>query len=193
MKQWIDACGKSNKPDMEHIRAFLSNSAFEAFTEFNKILHITYNLGYVLPRFTKEKGWVYTYGRSGFKCVNNVSSKEIYDLMETGKIKCLSCEEIMTGPGVHTCKCGKVYTYHAYRKSFHEDNMPRGAASAVSDRFIDEWGSAKTAAEKMRLIDGLDHECLISAISRKRRRPVGVNLISGTKAQIIELIEKLSN
>jgi hypothetical protein len=44
----------------------------------------------------------------------------------------------------------------------------------------------------MRLIDGLIHAFHIAAISGKRGRPVGVNLIQGTKTQIIELIEELS-
>jgi hypothetical protein len=292
---------KRIKPGMEQLRTYMDRTAFEAFEQFNQILLNKYNLGYVVPRFTKTQGWVYAYGRSGCICISKVAfmksffvvdeivvselkdlpealryvdevfrggflikfaqfddkrtarrrqkekvnalvdetqykkncrwpdkvsrndlrrlyqsnaagrtdtelleeigatiavrcmqAKHIYDLMEQGKILCTSCGEILSGRGVLTCGCGLNYTYHAYRKAFREDNMPRGAASRTFDLFVADWENTRTMESKMRLIDNLIHAFHIAAISGKQGRPVGVNLISGTKTQVIALIEELS-
>lgn len=122
-------------------------------------------------------------------------AKEIYELMEAGNIKCRACGALhacVSQEGVVACACGRQYTYHAYRKSFREDNMPRGAASALFDRFVEDWERARESAVKMRLIDNMIHQCHVAAISGLTGRPVGVNLIQGTKGQITELINKLA-
>jgi len=299
---WISMYGKKNRPGFEQIRDFLSESAFDAFTEFNEILLKKYNLGYVRPAFTKTHGWTYAYGRSGCLLVNRVcfledrfsvegvdvkgpgdlpkavaqvdamfhdgflvryeafdearkarrmakrkgtsepdlrpamrnnliwpkkvsrqdlrrlyksdaegmpdeelleniglelyvrcrEAKEIYGLMERYRIKCLHCGGVLGGPGILVCGCGREYTYQAYRKGFRENNMPRGAASAVFDQFLKDWMAARSAQEKMLRIDGLIHAFHIAAVSGAQGRPVGVNLIQGTKKQIVELIEALA-
>lgn len=128
-----------------------------------------------------------------FRCI---TAREIWELMTVGKIKCFYCGEVLKG--IHdqyfelVCKCGRRYTYHAYRKSYREDNMPRGAASDIFDQYISDWGNAREYKDKMRLIDGLIHSFHVSIISGEQGRPVGVNLISGTKAQIAALITELA-
>ncbi len=119
-------------------------------------------------------------------------AKEIYGLMERYRIKCLHCGGVLGGPGILVCGCGREYTYQAYRKGFRENNMPRGAASAVFDRFLEDWMAARSAWEKMLRIDGLIHAFHIAAISGAQGRPVGVNLIQGSKKQVVELIEALA-
>lgn len=305
MTEWLELYDKASKPRLAQIRGFMNQSAFEAFEQFNKILLDKYNLGYVVPKYTKKNGWIYTYGRSGYILVNSVTfhrgyftvedinvfdlndlnkaimlvdemfhdgfliryatydeariarrnhkklnnstendekkykqnckwcqkvsrnslrqlyksdslgainedllddvgltiyvrcktAREVYNLMEVGKIKCLACGEIISCSsltGVVTSNCGREYTYHSYRKSFREDNMPRGAASLIFDKFVMDWEKANSTKMKMRLVDNLVHEFHVSEISGKKGRPVGVNLIEGTKKQIIELITELA-
>lgn len=125
-------------------------------------------------------------------CARCKESKEIYNLMEAWQIKCRFCGTIHYGPGVLSCSCGREYTYHSYRRSYREDNMPRGAASPLFDQFVIDWEGANTVEEKMRLIDNIIHECHVAIISGNKGRPTGINLIQGSKKQIIELIQELA-
>lgn len=114
-------------------------------------------------------------------------------LMEIGKIKCHNCGRILQAiRGLVVCACGHLYLYRDYRRSFRSNNMPTGAATPIFNRFIEKWPGMKTYAEKMRLIDWLIHEFHASLITGAQGRFVGVNLISGTKAQIEELISELA-
>lgn len=295
--EWTQLYGSRDKPRLAEIREYMEPQAFALFEAFNRALAERYNLAYVRPRYTKNMGWVYDYGRSGYILVRGLcffkngfavegtrvsvssdlpdaiakvdglfhdgfllryadycqerirrtkerkaarqaepegeykrsckwcpkvsrtdltrlyrshaegildealledigitlyirckTAKEIYDLMEKKRIKCMHCGEILAGAGVLSCSCGKQYTYHAYRKSFREDNMPRGAASPVFDRFVADWEKASSVKRKMELVDGLIHAFHVAEISGSRGRPVGVNLIQGTKPQIIKLL-----
>jgi hypothetical protein len=121
-----------------------------------------------------------------------LEAKEIYGLMETGKVKCLHCGSVLDYADIMECPCGLKYTYHEYRKSFRANNMPRGEASGIFDAFVADWEKAKENAAKMRLIDNLIHEFHISSIAGTKNRPVGINLIQGTKEQVTALIEELA-
>ena len=90
------------------------------------------------------------------------------------------------------CPCGQRYTYRGYRRSYRTNNMPRGAASAIFDAYIEAWPRAKSPADKRRLIDGLIHELHVSDVNGTPNRPVGVNLIAGTKAQVSALLDELA-
>ena len=119
-------------------------------------------------------------------------SREIYDLLEQGKVKCRHCGQVLAYSEIIICPCGQRYTYREYRRSYRADNMPRGEASAVFDRFVEDWEKTRTSQEKMRLIDNLVHEFHVASIRGTPNRPVAVNLIQGTKAQVVQLIEELA-
>lgn len=119
-------------------------------------------------------------------------AKRIYALMERGAIQCTRCGRVLEPALRIECPCGEVYTYREYRRSFRANNMPRGEASGIFDRFVQQWERARDYAEKMRLVDQLIHEFHISSIDGTPNRPVGVNLISGTKAQVEALIQQLA-
>ena len=121
-----------------------------------------------------------------------VISREVYDLMEKGKVKCLHCGKVLEYAELMECSCGQRYTYREYRQSYRANNMPRGEASGIFDKFTADWERVKENAAKMRLIDNLIHEFHISSIAGTRNRPVGVNLIQGTKEQVTALIEELA-
>ena len=121
-----------------------------------------------------------------------LEAREIYGLMEAGKVKCLHCGSVLDYADIMECACGRQYTYREYRKSYRANNMPRGEASGIFDKFIADWEKARDSAGKMRLIDNLIHEFHVSSIAGTRNRPVGVNLIQGTKEQVTALIEELA-
>jgi hypothetical protein len=119
-------------------------------------------------------------------------AREIYELMEAGKVKCLHCGSVLDYADIMECSCGQQYTYREYRKSYRANNMPRGEASGIFDRFTADWEKAHDSVIKMRLIDNLIHEFHVSSIAGTKNRPVGVNLIQGTKEQVTTLIEALA-
>lgn len=121
-----------------------------------------------------------------------VIAREVYDLMEQWKVKCLHCGNVLDYAELVECPCGQKYTYREYRKSYRANNMPRGEASGIFDKFTADWEKAKETAAKMRLIDNLIHEFHVSSIAGTKNRPVGVNLIQGTKEQVTALIEELA-
>ncbi len=121
-----------------------------------------------------------------------LEAREIYELMEAGKVKCLHCGNVLDYADIMECPCGQQYTYREYRQSYRANNMPRGEASGIFDTFTADWEKAQDNAGKMRLIDSLIHEFHISSIAGTRNRPVGVNLIQGTKEQVTALIEELA-
>ncbi len=124
--------------------------------------------------------------------VRCLEARDIYGLMEIGKVKCLHCGNVLDYADIMECYCGQQYTYKEYRQSYRANNMPRGEASGIFDKFIGDWEKAKENAAKMRLIDNLIHEFHISSIAGTKNRPVGVNLIQGTKEQVTALIEELA-
>ena len=119
-------------------------------------------------------------------------SREVYDLMEKGKVKCLHCGSVLDYAERMGCACGQIYTYREYRQSYRANNMPKGEASGIFDKFVADWEKAKESTAKMRLIDNLIHEFHVSSKAGTRNRPVGVNLIQGTKEQVTALIEELA-
>ena len=124
--------------------------------------------------------------------VRCLEAREIYGLMEAGKVKCLHCGSVLDYADIMECSCGRQYTYREYRKSYRANNMPRGEASGIFDAFIADWEKARDSVIKMRLIDNLIHEFHVSSIAGTRNRPVGVNLIQGTKEQVTALIKELA-
>lgn len=136
-------------------------------------------------------------------------AKEIWDVMERGAIRCRGCGRELNMAAILdagnkpymewcetpvACECGKLYTYRGYRQNYRRNNMPRGEASALFDRFIADWEKAANAGyeTKMRLVDNLIHEAHVSSLNGTVNRGVGINLISGTKEQILDLLEALA-
>jgi predicted RNA-binding Zn-ribbon protein involved in translation (DUF1610 family) len=116
-------------------------------------------------------------------------------LKNSGKLKCHNCGEILAAKSreaLMECSCGQQYIFRDYMRSFREENMPSGAATAIFNAFIENWQHAKGYAEKMRLIDGLIHEFHINLNSGVKGRFVGINLIEGSKKQIGDLTLELA-
>jgi hypothetical protein len=111
-----------------------------------------------------------------------------------GKLKCHNCREILTSPesGIIECKCGHSYVFREYMRSFNRNSMPSRSATPFFNKFIEEWPKMKSDVEKMRLIDWIIHECHLNMLSGVKRGFAGLNLIEGSKDQVVELINQLA-
>jgi hypothetical protein len=122
-----------------------------------------------------------------------LQSRDERRLIDTGKLKCHNCGSILSyNSGLMCCPCGYQYIFKDYMKSFRRCNMPTGGAAHIFNEFIEKWPLAKDSVEKMRLIDWLIHEFHINIRSGVKGRPVGINLIQGTKVQVAQLILSLA-
>ncbi len=119
--------------------------------------------------------------------------KEDVERMDKFIIRCHNCEKDIGGQGdFRQCRCGYQYSYREYRRSFRRNNMPTGSVAKIFDTFIVEWEKAKEYSEKMILIDRLLHEFHLSLISGARHRPVAMNFIDGTRANVDKIIDELA-
>lgn len=117
------------------------------------------------------------------------------ELLGAGGMLCHHCGEIVRATSYDQptpCACGYAIVYRDYRRSFHSAGMPAGRASAIFDAFADGWARASLPGERMILIDRLIHECHVSAMSDVKGRSVCMNLIEGTTAQILGLLDQIA-
>lgn len=122
-----------------------------------------------------------------------VQARDAWSLMQSRRLKCHGCGKVLEpGPDPMRCVCGRVCQFREYARSFRKAQMPRGAASVVFDGFIESWPKAGSYAVKMRLIDNLIHEFHTNLLSGVPGRPVGINLIQGSLAQVRTLVEGLA-
>lgn len=115
--------------------------------------------------------------------------------LDKGEIICHYCGEVhqaMSYTALIACPCGYYYTYREYRRSCNANNVPGGRATEIFKAFTDNWLLCKSASEKMLLIDGLVHECHVSAMTGAKGRSVCMNLMEGTLSQIKDMLELLA-
>ena len=132
----------------------------------------------------------------GFKLYARcLQGREEGKIKDSGKLKCHNCGDILQAIGkglLLECICSRLYTYRDYRRAFREENMPFGAAQEIFSAFVDDWERARGYSAKMRLIDNLIHEFHTNLNSGVKGRFVGINLIEGTKKQIVDVILDLA-
>lgn len=122
-----------------------------------------------------------------------LQARDAWALIEAGRLKCHGCGQLLgPAPDPLRCPCGRVYQFREYMRSFRAANMPRGAAAAVFDGFVESWPRAAGYAARMRLVDDPVHAFHANLLSGVRGRPVAVNLVQGTVAQIRDLVEGLA-
>jgi hypothetical protein len=90
--------------------------------------------------------------------------------------------------------CGWSTTWDAYRKTYRRKQLNSGGALRAFQEYLDAFPRARTARKKMLAIDRLIHEFHYSLRDRPEEptRPAGVNLIDGTMAQVIALLDRLA-
>lgn len=134
-----------------------------------------------------------------------VRCSDIFQIQQArdGIVTCRECgvkivrrHQAVTGNGhqdeVLTCpRCGWEVTWDEYCDSCADSEMSSTSSTTdIFSDFADCWPRAQTTAEKLQLIDWLIHEFHVN--QRLDDRPVGENVISGTRQQIIDLIAELA-
>lgn len=96
-----------------------------------------------------------------------------------------SKDEVLTCPA-----CGWSITWGDYYDSYNGNRMIVGAAIGPFSDFMARWPEARTPAHKMQAVDTLIHEFHVN--QGIDGRPVGENVISGTREQVIALLNELA-
>jgi hypothetical protein len=125
---------------------------------------------------------------------------EVMDAQKHGQVKCRSCgallpERFRMGTknkrNILCCAaCGWEVTCGAFFDSYTRECMLPGSVPDIFKGFMQRWPSTRTSSEKMLLIDWLIHEFHVN--HGIAGRPVGENVIQGSKAQVSELIAGLA-
>jgi hypothetical protein len=89
--------------------------------------------------------------------------------------------------------CGWAMRWRDYRRSYqHQELYARGLADAIGE-FMRAWERAASPREKMMLIDRLIHVWhWETSHERAKGRPAAVNLIEGSRRQVLAFLDELS-
>jgi hypothetical protein len=89
--------------------------------------------------------------------------------------------------------CGWRITWRDFRQSYrHHELYARGLTDAIVG-FMREWERAEKPRDKMRLVDRLIHVWhWETKPERQKGRPAAVNLIEGSRRQVIAFLDELS-
>ncbi len=125
---------------------------------------------------------------------------EVREAQQFGRIKCRNCGAPIREPyrmgspnknNVLKCdQCGWQVTCGEFYDSYTGGSMLPGSVLNLFEDYLARVPNAKTAPEKMLLIDWLIHQFHVN--QGVARMPVGVNVIQGTTDQVRELIESLA-
>ncbi len=125
---------------------------------------------------------------------------EVREAQQTGRVKCRSCGEPILQPfwmGGHNkhivlaCeKCGWQTTCGAFLESYSGKDMLPGSRTELFQEFLERFPAAGTPQEKMLLLDWLIHAFHVQ--SGVSSRLVAMNVIQGSRSQLIELLTNLA-
>ena len=88
--------------------------------------------------------------------------------------------------------CGFTFTIEEYRASFTHRELLLGNAAPYFEKYYNEYLNCKTADEKIIMIDTLIHSFHIDMKTGAVNRVAGNNLIEGSHAQVVSLLDELS-
>ncbi len=125
---------------------------------------------------------------------------EVRTTIQTGRVTCRNCGAPVPQPfrlgapnkeSILKCQqCGWQVTCGEYYDSYTGGSMLPGSAVDLFEDYLARFTQAKTAPQKMLLVDWLIHR--FHVMQGVARMPVGVNVIQGTNEQVRELIESLA-
>ncbi len=125
---------------------------------------------------------------------------EVRQAQQTGRVTCRRCGAPISQPyrmgsqhkgDVLTCEaCGWHVTCGEFYDSYTGKNLLPGSVTDLFEAYLERFPAAKTAQEKMVLIDWLIHQFHVN--QGVANKPVGKNVIQGTAKQVAELIETLA-
>lgn len=126
---------------------------------------------------------------------------EVREAQKFGRVKCRNCGAYvpepfeMGGPKkskVMQCRqCNWQTTCGEFYDSYNGKSLLPGSATELFETYLERFEKARTAQEKMLLIDWLIHQ--FHVMQGVARMPVSENVIQGTGEQVRELIETLAN
>jgi len=117
-----------------------------------------------------------------------------------GRVKCGRCAQVIAHRGgdkaaILTCAhCGWSTKWGDYQRTYqHHELYARGLTEEIH-HFMEGWERAADARTKMLLIDRLIHAWHWEARNdHPIGRPAAVNLIEGSRKQVLEFLEELGN
>ena len=116
-----------------------------------------------------------------------------------GRVACPNCETIIqrrtadADEALCCAACGWQTTWGRYHRTWQHQELYGGGAVDAFRAFAVGWARASTPQRKMLLIDQLIHTWHWQAREdRMLGRPVGVNLIEGSRAQALALLDGLT-
>ena len=110
------------------------------------------------------------------------------------QIRCPKCEEKLNREAEYLIcpRCNWVTTWGRYHKSYKKKRIHGGRARQFFYDFASDWPRAKSAQEKMILIDSLVH-AVHEDVSGGSMTPASANLVAAKRADILELLNDLAS
>ena len=117
----------------------------------------------------------------------------------SGRVRCPVCEHILQRQTtsdeelLHCAACGWEMSWEQYHHSWRHQELNGGGAVDAFASFVERWPRATTPQQKMLLIDELIHVWhWQTREDHQLGRPVGVNLIEGSRRQALALLDELT-
>lgn len=153
-------------------------------------LYLTDARGIVDPELIEDVGWA-LYARC--QSILAVSAAA------AGAVECPQCGRVIqrqTRADGEVLACvggGWQTTWARYHRTWRHQELYGGGAVDMFRAFVAEWRRASTPQRQMLLIDQLIHAWhWQTRADRQLGRPVGVNLIEGSRKQVLALLDGLS-
>ncbi len=126
---------------------------------------------------------------------------EVREAQQAGRVKCRNCGALVPQPyrmgsrnkgNVLKCEqCGWQVTCGEFYESYTGKSLLPGSVTDLFETYLARFPNARTAPEKMLLIDWLIHQ--FHVMQGVARKSVGENVIQGTSDQMRQLIEMLAS
>ena len=115
-----------------------------------------------------------------------------------GHIRCGACgSDTLATEGVASCSaCTWTCEVDQWRRSWRHKEIFAEGARHIFEEFIASWDRAREPRSKMLAIDRVIHQWHWANRDEKPGvigRPTGVNLIEGSRKQVIEFLDRLSS
>jgi len=125
---------------------------------------------------------------------------EVREAQQHGRVKCRSCGALIPQPfwmgsrnkdnPLICAQCGWRTTCGAFFESYTGKDLLPGSRTELFQEFLERLSTARTPQEKMLLLDWLIHAFHIQ--SGVSSRLVAMNVIQGSRGQLIELLTRLA-
>ena len=120
----------------------------------------------------------------------------------TGRVHCPRCDAIIqrrndTADQILRCSaCGWETLWSTYVNTYRHQELGAGGARDIFEEFVEHWERARTPRDKMVLIDQLIHRWHWETRHERPRfglgRPTGVNLIEGSRKDVLHFLDTLT-